>query len=113
MAKKSAKSEVPHVTVKEIQKYLGLDEQRKQLNRESAALKKQADAIEADIEKFIRANGGKELSVTRSGYRLAILTAAGSVAWKDEFVKLAGNERAEELRAAAPPREFLSVEKIA
>jgi hypothetical protein len=49
--------------------------------------------------------------VISCGYRLAIVQKNGTVSWKDEFVRAAGHEKAEELLAAAPKKDVLSVEK--
>ncbi len=112
MAKKSeSNSKTPFITKHDIEEYLELEERRKGLNREAAQVAKQAEAIEQKLEEFVRATGGKEKSVSRSGFVLAIKTAKGTVGWKAEYVKVKGNEAAEQLMAAAPPREFFSVEK--
>lgn len=96
------------VTRKMIEEYLALDAQRKAANRQAEALEKQQDAIEAQLMAHVRESG--ERSVKRCGFVLALTTKKGQVGWKGEFVKLAGQERAEELIAAAPTKEGFTVE---
>lgn len=97
-------------TKKDIEKYLSLEERRKALQREARALEAEAEPLETLMLEFVRAKGGDARSVERSGFVLAIGTRAGTVRWKDEFVRECGNKKAEALIEAAPPREFLSVE---
>ncbi|HYG26643.1 MAG TPA: hypothetical protein VD906_07040 [Caulobacteraceae bacterium] len=106
-----AKTAAPNVNKNDIERWLELDALRKAKTREASDLKKEQDAIGEKLWTFIEVKGGKARSVERSGYVLAICTAKGSVAWKEEFVKLKGTEAAEEISAAAEPREYLSVEK--
>jgi len=115
MAKKTTADapKTPFITRHDIEEYLELEERRKGLNRESAQIAKQAEVIEQKLEAFVRANGGKEKSLSRSGYVLAIKTCKGSPAWKVEFVKVAGIAASEQLIASAPTRESLTVEKAA
>lgn len=96
------------ITRATIEEYLALDAQRKALSRQSSDLKKRQDEIEEQLKAFVRDSG--ERSVKRSGFVLALTTEKGSVSWKGEFVKLAGQERAEELIAAAPTKEGFTVE---
>ena len=96
------------ITRKTIEAYLELDAQRKALSRQASDLKKKQDELEEQLKTFVRESG--ERTVKRSGYVLSLTTEKGSVAWKGEFVKLAGQQRAEELIAAAPTKEGFSVE---
>lgn len=103
----------PRVTKALIEKYLKLEEERKSLSRQSKDLKVEQDVIHEAMEQFVRDNGGKGKTVSHAGFVLAIITKNGSVSWKDEFVKKCGSEIAEELIAAAPKKEELTVEKAA
>lgn len=100
------------LTSARLQEYLDLHEQRKALQRQAKVLNEQAAAIEADIEAHVRAKGGKERAVKMAGYLLAITTKPGSVKWKDAYVGVAGSEAAEQLIAAAPRVDELTVEKL-
>lgn len=102
-----SKIEAPYVTKNDIQEYLAIEERRKALNREAADLGKQSDVIKEKLMLFARANGG---SVARSGYRLAIKLATGFVAWKQEFIRVAGQEEANRLTRDCPKRETLSID---
>lgn len=100
------------LTSARLQEYLELHEQRKALQRQAKVLNEQAAAIQADIESHVRAKGGKERAVKMAGYLLAITTKPGSVKWKDAYVDVAGPEAAEQLIAAAPRVDELTVEKL-
>ena len=106
-----AKAKVPHITKDDIERYLQLEEERRELNRLAKAKGDLAAEIEEKIEAFARANGGSDLTVERSGFILAIKTKAGTVAWKHEFIKLTSEEEAERLKGLCPRVEFLSVER--
>lgn len=100
------------LTKKEIEAYLDLHERRKALQRQARDLDKQAELIEEKLMEYVAAEGGAERSVRSCGFVLAIQTARGSVSWKQEFIAVAGEKKAESLIAAAPPRDVLSVERI-
>lgn len=105
-----AKSDVPYVTKNDIQKLMDLDRQRLEHQRKADALKKQGDAIRQRLMDFVRAQGGKQMSVVRSGYRLEIKLVKGQVAWKQHFVRVAGIEEAERIAADPPKREQLVID---
>lgn len=105
-----ATSDVPYVTKAMIQEYLDLEERRKALNREATDLGKRASAIAEKLEAYVTAKGGKERSVVRSGYRLSIKLANGFVPWKQEFIRVAGQEEANRLTRECPKREVLAVD---
>jgi seryl-tRNA synthetase len=106
-------AKVPHVTKNDIEEYLRLDEERKSLNRQAKDLEKLQDVIEKKLDEFVRANGGKTKSVSRSGFVLALLTRKTAPKWKEEFIRVAGPEEAERLAKQAPDREYLTVERVA
>ncbi len=108
-----SQTKLPRVTKKLIEEHQELEARRKALSREASDLRKQQDAIEEALVALVREEGGKARSVKKCGYVLAMHDASGSVGWKQEFVKVAGIDAAEELIAAAPKREVLSVEKAA
>jgi hypothetical protein len=104
-------SKAPHVTKVDIEQYLELDARRRALMREASDIAKQQAEVADKLSEFVAAHGGRERSCTRSGYVLAIITKPGSVSWKPEFIRVAGEAAAEALIAAAPPREALTVTK--
>lgn len=105
-----AKAEAPYVTKALIQEFLSLEERRKALNREAADLAKQSAAIAEKLTTFVAVNGGKERSVVRSGYRLSIKLTNGFVPWKQEFIRVAGQDEANRLSRECPKREVLAVD---
>lgn len=102
----------PYITYAHLEEYLRLQEERKALARQSADLGKQLAGLASKITAFVRAEGGSDRTVIRSGYVLALKSKKGSVAWKAEFVRLAGEEAAEKLIAAAEPGEELVIESV-
>jgi hypothetical protein len=109
----SEKPKPPHVTRDDIEQYLAWDEERKSFNRQAEDVARKMESLKQKLTSFVELKGGDARSVERSGFVLAIKTAAGTPKWKSEFIQLAG-DRADELVAqviaAAPRREFLSVE---
>lgn len=105
----ATKADAPYVTKAMIQEYLELEEERKRLDRDARALAKKASAIAAKLLTFVKVHGGKERSVVRSGYRLAIDLAPGYPSWKQEFVRVAGLDEANRISAEQPKREVLSI----
>jgi len=104
------KAKVPNITRHEIEEFLELDKRRKELEREARQLKARQDRIEADLLVFTRAKSKKPGSaVTRSGFTLSIFEGRPYVNWKNEFVDVAGNDKAELLIKAAKGREKIQV----
>ena len=106
-----AKEKVANVTRVDIEKYLRLDRERLELQRQAKDKGRLQEAIENKLWDWTKANGGDAQSCERSGYVLAIKSKAGTVKWADEFVRVAGETEAQRLRDAAPRAEFLSVEQ--
>lgn len=87
-----------------------LDEERKRLGREAAELTKQVGAIDKDLKAIVDAERkGPERTITLKNFVLSIVQVAKSVAWKSEFTKLAGDERVQELEAAAGTRDQFEI----
>jgi hypothetical protein len=102
----------PHVTSTDIETYLSLEEERLELGRKARDLEKKAEPLKKKLKEFVRIKGGKALSTVRSGFRLALELVNGSVSWKPEFIRVAGQDAADEIIAACPKRESLSVERV-
>lgn len=95
---------------KELERYFELDQQRLALHRQAKDLEKLQEELEKKFLEYVREVGGPERACLRCGYKLAILRKDGSVSWVKEFLRVAGEEEAERLRKAAPPRDVLVVE---
>lgn len=105
------KSPPKNIQKKDIQAYLQLTDEARQLEQAARNKRKIADLLAKDIKAWIRAHAaGKSLVVQRSGYQLAIEFAAGRVKWQEAYVSIAGEEAAQKLRAEAPPVEKLKVQ---
>lgn len=96
----------------DVERYYELNEQRKNLERQAENIEREQKLIKAKIIAFIKDQGGKSLAVAKWGFRLAINLWAGTVKWKDEFIRVASAEEATQLSDAAPKQERLSVEKV-
>jgi hypothetical protein len=110
---KTTPAAVKNITRADIEKYLAIEDQRRELGRQMYLLTKQANAIEDKLEAYVLAKAPtKSRTIERSGYRLSIVEKAGAVSWKTAFVDVAGQAKADELVAAAPPRDELAIEKL-
>lgn len=97
----------------ELTRYLKLDERRLKLNRQAKALEREMELIEPKIYEAVRTQGTKGV-LSKWGYNLMIKLLRSAVKWKDEFIRLAGAEKAQTLSDAAPlDRESLVIEKAA
>lgn len=95
---------------KEIAAYLAIEERRLALQREVAALGKQAEQYEEHFMEEIREHGGATKTLRTCGHILAIKTAKNSVQWKPEFIRVTSLAAAEKLIAAAGLKEVFSLE---
>lgn len=107
MAKKS-----PRVTRPYLDGYMTLDAKRKALQRQAKDIGKQLAEIEDRLIAYVHERGGEARCVTQSGYRLAITIGNGSVSWKEAYIKVAGQKKAEKLIAATETKETLEVELL-
>jgi len=97
----------------DLDKWFELHDQRRALERQASDLKKQADRIEPKIWAFIKKHGGRSRAVSKWGFNLAVRVVRASISWKSEFIAAMGQQKADELMAAAPEKETLSVERVA
>lgn len=93
-----------------IERYLELEKQQRELDRESRAIGKLKGEQAARLKEHITASEPKLKVVMTCGYRLALIEKPGTVRWKDQFVQLAGESEAVRLQRETPPREALAVE---
>lgn len=96
----------------DIDEYKRLQAERRELERQAAALGRQEKALAADITAYILDKAGKTRSVDRCGHRLSLLEVAGSVSWQSEFAKLQGQAEVERLKREAPTRDKLEVVEL-
>lgn len=104
------KAEAPAIAKAEITKFVEINKKRLDLQRQADALKKQEDTLKARMKLFIAANGGKAKSCSLHGFVLALVAKAGQVAWKQEFIRVAGEDAA--AAVVAPTYDSLTVTKL-
>ena len=104
-------AKAPRVTKEDIERYLQLEKDRLDLNRQARDKGRLAEELEKKLWAWVEAHGGASKCRTHTaGFIVAIKTKAGQVSWADEFVRIAGEAEAQRLRAEAPRKEFLTVE---
>lgn len=96
----------------QFEQYCALDEERKRLNREAAAISRTQDELGATITAYAIHAGGKERTVQCCGHRASVTSEPKSPYWLGEFTKLAGQAAVDKLRSEQPLRDKLSVEKL-
>lgn len=105
MAKKE-----PALKKTDVQEFLDLEQRRLELQREAGDLEKLAKVLKARIWQHVKAKGGRKRSCTLSGFLLEIRKKPGSPAWKEEFLRVAGQVAAAKIVAATPKKDYLVVE---
>ncbi len=97
---------------RDLERWEELDDQRKELARQSRDLGKEQAEIEQKVEAFVRDQAGKTRTMERSGFRLSILTVAASVSWKSLFQKTAGVAAVKQAEKDAGTRDKVSIERL-
>jgi len=87
-----------------------LDEERKRLGRDAAALGKLIGEMDRELMALVDAEAGSERSITLKHFRLSIVQVKKSVSWLTEFTKRLGKELAEELKDNVGTRDSLVIE---
>jgi hypothetical protein len=95
---------------RDLQRWHQLQLQRLSLARQAKDLKALLDPLEEKFLAHVQECGGRERAVISCGFRLAINEKRDSVAWKEEFIRVAGVEAAEKLIAAAGTKDVLVIE---
>lgn len=111
-ASKTAAADAGEITINDLERYLELGERRKALSREAYELGKDEAALAADILRYVQTHGGPTRSLTKWGYRLAILVKRGTVSWKQAFIDRLGSSVARDLEKAAPTKDLLDVTRL-
>jgi hypothetical protein len=96
------------VSAETIAEYLSLTRERRELEQRARALKTRTDPIHAALTETLSAAG--KGSIVRYGYRLTFVRGKASVAWKEEFVRVAGADEADRLLKEATPSRTLDVQ---
>lgn len=105
MAKKTAP---PTISKEQCEQYESLNETRLSLQRQARTLQGQLDKIEEKLLAFVRENGekhGKGRISKKFGFVLGLELKSCAPSWKDEFIRVAGLEEAEQVAAAAAERK--------
>ena len=90
------------ITTKDIETF-------KRLRDKRAALEKQEETLRKRLMDGLREQGG---SVTRGIWTCALVPYAGQPSWKTEFIRVAGDEAAQVLLAAAPKHDRIIIKEI-
>lgn len=112
MAKKKAADEPEGLTKRELSDYLVDIETRKAVERAGRMLKKTEDDRTARFTAEVIERGGPEKCLIEAGHRLTLQSEDGTVSWREEFVKIAGEQAATALMNDAPKRLKLHVEPL-
>lgn len=100
MATKAAtKVPAPKPSKDDLAKLIELSTKRKDLNRQADALEKQEAPLKAKIAAYVEENGGELKACTICGFLARLVSKVGSIAWKQEFIRVNGPEAAAEIKA--------------
>lgn len=111
MAKTSAPS-VRNITRVDLDRYLVLEEEIAELRGKANAKAKELSTLHDEVEAFVRAKGGPEQKMNRSGFSLVIHKVKASVSWKAEFVSRLGAALAKKLQDDAGTKDELEIKKL-
>lgn len=102
-------AKAPKPTTAEIAEYLKLEEERRTLESKARTIARRTKALHDHFRSHLEDRGKSSLKI--SDYRLTLIDGSARVAWKDEFIKLSGPLKAEELMQAAPRSKKVEVQK--
>jgi hypothetical protein len=95
------------ITAAKLDRYRELETEATELAGRAATLRREAKTILDEAEADLIATGKTEAK--RGGYLLRWKMGRASIAWKNEFVRVAGAEAADQLSKAAPEKKSLEV----
>jgi hypothetical protein len=98
------------ITADQLAEYTQLEEQRKELDRQSRAIAKQQGILSDHFRTELEKSGAK--STARGAYRVALVESRGAVAWKDELIKEIGPLKVAEIAETAPVKIRVQVETV-
>lgn len=107
-----AKQPAKKPTRADFEQWVQLDAERKEHGRKAAALAKQQDRLGESISAYVLQEGGKHRTVELCGHRAEITSKQSPPSWLAEFTALAGQKKVDELKAAAPFRDSLTILKL-
>jgi len=99
------------ITAEQLEDYAKLEEQRKELDRQSRAIAKQ-QGILADHFKIALEAANKQ-TLTRGAFRVSLVESKCSVSYKDELIKQIGPLEVAKLADEAPTKTKVVVEATA
>jgi hypothetical protein len=91
------------------QGYAAREARRLELEREARTLAKENELFRDDLEAALDAAG--KTSLTRGPHEAGFEESRAAIAWKTEFIRVAGADAASELAAAAPSKRKLVIRK--
>lgn len=106
------------ITKKQLDEYTELDAERLRLNRQARILLSRINSIEAKLVEYVRMHGekkGKKLTtLTKFDFLLSLKMKPCNPSWRDEFIRVAGVDQAEEVarKAAKTLKESFELEKV-
>lgn len=92
-----------------LREFVERDERRKGLEREARQLAAENDLVKKDLLAALKDAGKTEIS--RGDFAASIKTSAGTVSWKEAFLRVAGADEADKLAKAAVPRESVEIRR--
>ncbi len=95
------------IEIEQIEKYLKLDRERKELAAQAEQKQKECDLLSTHFKDWLKA---KRVNTARRGnYTLSLSDGPKYPKWKDEFIKLNGEEAATQIVAATQPSKRLTI----
>lgn len=95
------------VTVEELAEFHRLDADRKEFDRKSRSIEARLKPLREKFLAYLTAE--QKLHVRRGGYEVQVTDGPPYVAWLEQFVRVAGQEAADRVKAATPPSKRISV----
>lgn len=95
------------VTAADLSRYQSLEAEAAELAARASTLRREAKTIVDKATEDLEGTG--KPTAKRGGFLLRWKVSRGSVAWKTEFVRIAGAEAADELTKSAPERRSLEI----
>jgi hypothetical protein len=98
------------ITEEMLRGYWERDEERKALERKARQIEAGLKAAAEHIEAALKAE--ERVEVVRGEFRAGFVAGAAYVAWKNEFIKALGADKAGAIQQAAAPSRRLTVTRI-
>lgn len=95
------------LTAEKLKRRADLDAEARQLESRARTLRKEQSQIDKLCEDELLGSGRD--SIRRSGYTIAWTAGRAVVRWRDEFIRVAGSDAADELAQSATPSKKLQI----